>query len=400
MVALTWLRGLLAHRRARLLATAAGVAVGVALLASIGAFLSSTDVADDRARRRPGPGRLAGRGAARRRRPRAVLAKVRRSPGVMRALPVGFASTTGLSATTGGSTQTHRARPGARAPGRLRAGLPGRGADRSPGAATGVLLAQQTAANLHAKPGDIVAIGRAGQRPRRCAIDGVVDLPAADSLFQQVGAPVGRPAAGAARQRRPAAAVRRSTRVDRAARRSPHPGPRARSSHRAARQPERGVHAGLRQRAQPRDALAGAGLVGDNLGTALDQAREDALYAELLFLFLGVPGAILAGARDRLDRRGRRRPPPPRRRAAAHPRRVDPPAHAASRSPRPRSPAAPGVAVGLGAALLIGAPPSAPPASARARCRHCSGAAAPRSPACAIAAGGDRPARPGATRAR
>jgi putative ABC transport system permease protein len=35
--------------------------------------------------------------------------------------------------------------------------------------------------------------------------------------------------------------------------------------------------------------------VGDNLGTALDQARQDALYAQLLFLFLGVPGVVLAG---------------------------------------------------------------------------------------------------------
>ena len=41
--------------------------------------------------------------------------------------------------------------------------------------------------------------------------------------------------------------------------------------------------------------LSGAGLVGDNLGTALDAARKDALYAELLFLFLAVPGAIIAG---------------------------------------------------------------------------------------------------------
>ena len=41
--------------------------------------------------------------------------------------------------------------------------------------------------------------------------------------------------------------------------------------------------------------LAGAGLVGDNLGAALDSARQDALYAQILFLFLGVPGAILAG---------------------------------------------------------------------------------------------------------
>ena len=40
--------------------------------------------------------------------------------------------------------------------------------------------------------------------------------------------------------------------------------------------------------------LAGAGLVGDNLGAQLDAARSDALYAELLFLFLGLPGAVLA----------------------------------------------------------------------------------------------------------
>ena len=52
--------------------------------------------------------------------------------------------------------------------------------------------------------------------------------------------------------------------------------------------------------------LAGAGLVGDNLGSALDQAREDALYAQLLFLFLGVPGAVLAGLRHRVDRLRRR----------------------------------------------------------------------------------------------
>ena len=42
MLTFTWLRGLLARRRSRLVATALGVAVGVALLASIGTFLSST----------------------------------------------------------------------------------------------------------------------------------------------------------------------------------------------------------------------------------------------------------------------------------------------------------------------------------------------------------------------
>src|SRR5205823_4138794 len=41
--------------------------------------------------------------------------------------------------------------------------------------------------------------------------------------------------------------------------------------------------------------LAGAALVGDNLAATLDAARSDALYAQVLFLFLGLPGAVLAG---------------------------------------------------------------------------------------------------------
>ena len=42
-------------------------------------------------------------------------------------------------------------------------------------------------------------------------------------------------------------------------------------------------------------ATAGGALVGDNLGAALGAARSDAAYAQVLFLFLGVPGAVLAG---------------------------------------------------------------------------------------------------------
>ncbi|MEA2482231.1 MAG: putative transport system permease protein, partial [Thermoleophilaceae bacterium] len=41
--------------------------------------------------------------------------------------------------------------------------------------------------------------------------------------------------------------------------------------------------------------LAGNGLVGNNIAAALDHARGDALYAQLLFLFLGLPGAVIAG---------------------------------------------------------------------------------------------------------
>ncbi|MCW2547396.1 MAG: putative ABC-type transport system involved in lysophospholipase biosynthesis, permease component, partial [Mycobacterium sp.] len=40
--------------------------------------------------------------------------------------------------------------------------------------------------------------------------------------------------------------------------------------------------------------VAGAALVGDNLGAALSAAREDALYAQLLLLLLGIPGVVLA----------------------------------------------------------------------------------------------------------
>src|SRR6185312_7182518 len=42
-------------------------------------------------------------------------------------------------------------------------------------------------------------------------------------------------------------------------------------------------------------AVAGGALIGDNLGTSLSAAREDAIYARLLVLLLGVPGLVLAG---------------------------------------------------------------------------------------------------------
>ncbi|UTI66271.1 ABC transporter permease [Paraconexibacter antarcticus] len=160
-----------------------------------------------------------------------------------------------------------------------------------------MLLAQQTAANLHAKPGDTVRIGRAGLPAASVRVDGVVDLPQADSFFQQVGAPVGAqpqappdnvillPQRTFAQLEAPVARLRPDLVVtqihaslSRALPGSPSAAYTQVSGH--ARNLE--------------TKLAGTGLVGDNLGTALDQARKDALYAQLLFLFLGVPGAILA----------------------------------------------------------------------------------------------------------
>jgi putative ABC transport system permease protein len=296
MVALTWLRGLIAHRRSRLLSTAAGVAVAVALLASIGTFLSSTTskMTTRAIARVPVDWQVEAQTGAN---PGAVLAQVKRQPGVTRALPVSFASTTGLRATSGGSTQST-------GPGNV-LGLPDGYARAFPGelrtlsgSATGVLLAQQTAANLHAKPGDMVAVGRPGMGPANVRVDGVVDLPAADSLFQKVGAPV-----GAQPQAPPDNVVLLPAKTFQ---RIYGPVVRARPelvrtqvhvtlTHALPGSPSAAFTQVTGQARNVETRLAGGGLVGDNLGSALDQARQDALYAQLLFLFLGVPGAILAG---------------------------------------------------------------------------------------------------------
>ncbi|MEA2472409.1 MAG: putative transport system permease protein, partial [Thermoleophilaceae bacterium] len=297
MIAVSWLRGLLAHRRTRLVATAAGVAVGVALLASIGTFLSSTTSkmtqraiarvpVDWQVEAQPGSN------------PATVLNQVRHRPDVTAALPVQFANTTGLDSTTGGTTQ----RTG---PGKV-LGLPPGYAHTFPGelrtlsgSGSGVLLAQQTAANLHAKPGDTIRIGRPGLPPVALKVDSVVDLPAADSLFQSVGAPV-----GSQPQAPPDNVVLLPANVF-----SQVEGPVAKARPDQVRTQVHAALAAGNLSGSPSSAftqasgnaknletqLAGSGRVGDNLGTALDQARKDALYAQLLFLFLGVPGAILAG---------------------------------------------------------------------------------------------------------
>ena len=160
------------------------------------------------------------------------------------------------------------------------------------GNGTGVLLAQQTAANLHAAPGDTISIGRAGGAPAQVRVDGVVDLPTADSLFQTVGAPPGAQASAPPdnvvllpRSSFDALALRGATiQVHAGLAHSALPG-----SPSAAYKAINGRALNLETR------LSGGGRVGDNLGSALDQARKDSLYAQLLFLFLGLPGAILAG---------------------------------------------------------------------------------------------------------
>ncbi|MEH0661070.1 ABC transporter permease [Streptomyces stelliscabiei] len=287
-----WAGGLARHRIGRLLAAVAGIALAVALVAALGSFLTASKATmTERAVRsvavdwqvevQPGAD------------PNAVLSLVQGTAGTRAGLPVGFARTTGFTAAVGGSTQTTG--PG------LALGLPPDYRSHFPdelrtlsGSGTGVLLAQQTASNLHAAPGDTIGLRLPGVGLRQVRVDGVVDLPQADSLFQKVGAPaqsqptappdnvVLLPTARFTSLTRGATDVTTQIHVARDANLPPDPA--------AAFTSVTGAAHNLEARS------AGTVLVGNNLGAALDSARQDALYAQILFLFLGVPGAVLAAA--------------------------------------------------------------------------------------------------------
>ena len=292
----TWLNGLLRRRSGRLAGAAAGVAIAVALLALLGSFLATskatmtaraarTVAVDWQVQAQPGAD------------PQAVLAATAAAPGVVRALPVGYAQVPGMSATAGGTTQTTGTGYVLGLPDNYRTAFPG--ALRTlAGSGSGVLLAQQTASNLHASPGSTVVLSRPGLPDVRETVAGVVDLPQADSLFQKVGAPpqsqpvappdniVLLPAAEFHRVFDPLAANRPdlvTTQIH--VTRSPALPADPAAAYSSVTASAHNLEA----------ALTGTGQVGNNLGAALDAARKDALYAQVLFLFLGLPGAILAG---------------------------------------------------------------------------------------------------------
>ncbi|MFF1811153.1 FtsX-like permease family protein [Streptomyces sp. NPDC058251] len=287
-----WARGLARHRTGRLVAALAGIALAVALVASLGSFLTASKATmtqravrsvavDWQVEVQPGAD------------PNAMLSLVRRTPGIQTAVPVGFAHSSSFAAHVQGSTQTTG--PG------VVLGLPDDYQKLFPGevrpltgSTSGVLLAQQTASNLHVAPGDTVGIQLPGTGARQVRVAGVVDLPQADSLFQKVGAPsqtqptappdnvVLLPAADFASLTGHATGV--TTQIH-AARDAALPTDPA-----AAFTAVTGSAHHLEARA------SGGAIVGNNLGAALDSARQDALYAQILFLFLGVPGAVLAAA--------------------------------------------------------------------------------------------------------
>ena len=292
MLVLTWLGGLLHRRTGRMIGQSAGVALAVLMLATLGTFFTSSraTMTTQAVRAVPvdwqvqlSPGTSVAKASA----------TVTAAHGVTTALLVGYADTSGLSSRNAGTVQTTG--PG------VVLGLPPDYAATFPGeirplvgATRGVLLAQQTAANLGASIGSTVAIGRPGQPRTTVTVDGVVDLPAADSLFQSIGV-----APGSAPTAPPDNVVLLPDRMWHTLFANAAPGTSStqihvRLAHDLPADPGAAFAQVIGRAKNLEAALAGGGLVGNNLAAQLDGARTDAIYAELLFLFLGLPGVIIA----------------------------------------------------------------------------------------------------------
>ncbi|MBX5198556.1 FtsX-like permease family protein [Rhizobium sp. NZLR10] len=291
-----WLIGLIRTRSGRLVGTVGGVALTVTFVTCLGAFLQSS-AAEMTARSiaqvpvdwqvQLQPGADGG----------AVEARIRSAAPVAALQLVGYADVPGFEANTGGTVQTTgggtvlgmEASYVGQFPAQIR---------RLLGSVDGVLVAQQTAANLHISLGDEVIIHRHQAPDISVTIAGIVDLPNADAMFQAIGVPP-----GAAPQAPPdnvlllpmsqweqvfqqqGAGRQDTVRSEFHIRLDHHdlPSDPLAASTSAT---ERGHNFEAR--------VAGAALLANNLAARLEAVREDALYARLVFLFLGAPGVILA----------------------------------------------------------------------------------------------------------
>lgn len=289
-----WLFGLVRRQFPRMLATSVGIGVAVAFLVTLAGFFAATEAAmtrqaiadvpvDWQIQLAPGAD------------PNAAISELASSPGYSRAVQAGYFDTPGFEAQSGGTVQTTGKGvvlglgPGYRdAFSTEIRDLIGKG---------NVVLAQQTAANLHAAPGTTVTIVRPGMNTANVKVEAIVDLPFADSLFQAIGVP-----AGSSPQAPPDNVLilpldQWHALFDPVANTSSnalHVQIHAMIMHQLPASPTDAFTTVSRQARNYESRLAGAGIVGDNLGARLDVARSDALYARVLFLFLGLPGAVLA----------------------------------------------------------------------------------------------------------
>jgi putative ABC transport system permease protein len=274
------------RRPAETLAAAFAVALTVAFLAGLGSFTAQTGSrltlraadrvpVDWQVQVTPGSD------------PKPVRDALSRVPGLLGVRAVDYAKVPGLRS-SGAETRTTGTAYVVSVPDDYAAFAPGE--IRSLLGTGGAVLQQQTASNLGAAPGTVVTVLGAG---KPVTVTGVVDLPNADSFFQVVGAPAGSgasappdnvlllsPARFAALV--PGAAVTRQFHV--------------RLDHTALPSDPAAAADEVTRRVNHYVAdVAGGALVGDDLGVSLSAAREDALYARLLVLLLGIPGLLLSG---------------------------------------------------------------------------------------------------------
>ncbi|MFP3647614.1 FtsX-like permease family protein [Paraburkholderia sp. SIMBA_054] len=291
-----WIRLIFSGRAARLTGAVAGLALTVGLLATLGAFVVSSS--ETMARRATASVSVDWQiQAANGEDVSALIADVGAATAYTAIQPVEYADTAGFAATTGDTTQTTGPGKVLGVDQRYASGFPGQ-LRLLLGSPDGVLILAQTAANLHVSPGDTVSIVRIGVPPAQVRLSGVVALPNEDATFQAVGQPRGlAPHAppdnvlimptnlwhhifDPQRQARPDTIV--SQLHVRIAREHLPPDPVAAFIH-------------VQRAANSFEArVAGRATVANNLAAQLDAVRADAIYAKVLFLFLGAPGVLLA----------------------------------------------------------------------------------------------------------
>ena len=292
-----WLSGLISARSMQFLGSIAGVAVTVAMLAAIGAFLSRSAATmtvraidavpvDWQIAVLPGVD------------PGAVEQAVRDTVQVAGLERVQYADVQAFEATAGDTVQTTGGGKVLGIPPGYRDSFPGQ-FRLLLGQLGDVLIAQQTAANLHVGPGDTVTILFGDPPGKTVKVAGVVELLNADAMFQAIGVPP-----GSAPQAPPDNVLILSLDAFNQLVGAPadtRPGTI-----------QRQLHAKLVRRSLPSDPVlahieaenagrhfevrtTGSALLANNLAARLEAVREDALYARLLFLFLALPGVVLAG---------------------------------------------------------------------------------------------------------
>lgn len=295
MIAL-WFRGLVQDRRGRLAGTIAGIALTVAMFAALGAFLTHSAASmtrraisgvpvDWQVQIVPGISTTS------------ISQAIEMAVAVSQLQTVAYANVESFDAKTGATTQTT-------GQGKV-LGIDVSYAHAFPGQfhsllgkLNGVMIAQQTAANLHVTVGETVTIHRIGLPAVEVKVAAIVDLPNANSMFQAVGVPP-----GAAPQAPPDNVMllpmnmwhvffdQQSVLRPDSVRMQLHVG----LLHDSLPDDPEAAFISVQGAARNLEArIAGNGIVGDNLAARLDSVRSDALYSKVLFLFLGAPGVLLA----------------------------------------------------------------------------------------------------------